>query len=88
MRLLSMCVSDTPIQKAPPSTASVHPDACRVFFGVEPGTQRVLDHAVNKRTTVERVRSNLHRAREAGILTSASLIVPFPFDDVAHSVKR
>lgn len=58
-----------------------------LFFGVESGSQRILDRAVNKHTKVELVRENLIRAREAGIMTSASLIVPLPFDD-AESLQE
>lgn len=54
-----------------------------LFFGVESGSQRVLDQAANKRTNIAQVRENLRRAKEAGILTSASLIAPMPFDDDA-----
>ncbi|MBA4386457.1 MAG: hypothetical protein C0404_00665 [Verrucomicrobia bacterium] len=54
-----------------------------LFFGVESGSQRVLDQAANKHTNVAQVRENLLRAKQAGILTSASLIAPMPFDDDA-----
>ncbi len=52
-----------------------------LFFGVESGSQRILDKAVNKRTKVELAKENLLKAKQAGIMTSASLIVPLPFDD-------
>jgi len=52
-----------------------------LFFGVESGSERILDEALNKRTSVKRIASNLLGAKRAGIMTSASLIVPCPFDD-------
>jgi radical SAM superfamily enzyme YgiQ (UPF0313 family) len=51
-----------------------------LFFGVESGSQHILDRALNKKTSVERIRDNVMKAGQAGIMTSASLIVPCPFD--------
>jgi radical SAM superfamily enzyme YgiQ (UPF0313 family) len=53
-----------------------------LFFGVESCSQPILD-ALDKRTTVEAIRRNLSGARRAGIMTSASLIVPCPHDSAA-----
>ncbi|MFC1479113.1 B12-binding domain-containing radical SAM protein [Planctomycetota bacterium] len=51
-----------------------------LFFGVESGSQSILDKALNKKTKVEGIRKNFSEASKAGIMTSASLIVPCPFD--------
>ncbi len=58
-----------------------------LFFGVESGSQHILDNALNKRTTVESIRQNLLQAKQAGILTSASLITPCPFDNRATMME-
>jgi len=49
-------------------------------FGVESGSQRILDQDINKRITVEQISSALTKCRQAGILAVASLIVPCPHD--------
>jgi len=55
---------------------------CRaLFYGVESGSQRILDEALNKGTRVEEVREILKRTRAAGIFTIASIIYPCPFED-------
>lgn len=51
-----------------------------LFFGVESGCQRILDEAFNKRTSVDLIRKNLIDAKQSGIITTAGLIVPAPFD--------
>jgi radical SAM superfamily enzyme YgiQ (UPF0313 family) len=51
-----------------------------LFFGVESCSQEVLDKGLNKKTTVEKISKSLTGAKAAGIMTSASLIVPCPFD--------
>ncbi len=51
-----------------------------LFFGVESCSQEVLDRGLNKKTTVEKISNSLTGAKAAGIMTSASLIVPCPFD--------
>ena len=54
-----------------------------LFFGVESGAQSILDRALNKKTKVGLIRKNITEASKAGIMTSASLIVPCPFDTEA-----
>lgn len=51
-----------------------------VFFGLEAGTQEVLDKAVHKGVRLERVAETVRAAQAAGIFTATSLIVPLPFD--------
>jgi radical SAM superfamily enzyme YgiQ (UPF0313 family) len=51
-----------------------------LFFGVESGSQRVLD-AMNKNVKVADIEPALRAAMDADIYTVASLIYPAPFDD-------
>lgn len=51
-----------------------------LFFGVESGSQRVLD-AMNKKVSVDDIEPALRSAMAADIYTVASLIYPAPFDD-------
>ncbi len=57
---------------------------CRaLFYGVESGSQRILDESLNKGTRVEEIRDILLRTKEAGIYTIGSVIYPAPFEDEA-----
>ncbi len=57
---------------------------CRaLFYGVESGSQRILDESLNKGTRVEEIRDILLRTKEAGIYTIGSIIFPAPFEDDA-----
>lgn len=49
-----------------------------LFFGVESGSQRILDEAMGKRVRVPQMREVLRAAREAGIFTVGSIIFPAP----------
>jgi hypothetical protein len=61
---------------------------CRaIFYGVESGSQRILDNALNKGTKVEEIRDILKRTKEAGIYTIGSVIYPSPSED-AESRKE
>jgi len=51
-----------------------------LFFGVESGSQRVLD-AMLKNSKVEDIAPAMRKAMDAGIYTIGSLIFPAPFDD-------
>lgn len=51
-----------------------------LFFGVESGSQKILDKAFNKRVKVEDMKKVLIASREAGIYTIASIILPAPFE--------
>jgi radical SAM superfamily enzyme YgiQ (UPF0313 family) len=51
---------------------------CALAFGVESGSQRILDQIVNKKVTVEQVKKALKDCKRSGIETIASLIVPAP----------
>lgn len=54
---------------------------CRVLsFGVESGSQRILDESINKRVRVEDIRLALTACKQAGIKVVASLIVPAPHE--------
>jgi hypothetical protein len=50
-------------------------------FGVESGSQRILDQDLNKNVKVEQIISALNRCKRSGILTVASIIVPCPHDN-------
>ena len=49
-----------------------------IFFGVESGSQRILDKSINKGVRVEQVRKAIEYAKDAGLFTAASIIFPCP----------
>jgi len=51
-----------------------------LFFGLESGSQHILDQAVHKGIKLARVRESIAACKAAGIFTAASMIVPLPFD--------
>jgi anaerobic magnesium-protoporphyrin IX monomethyl ester cyclase len=51
-----------------------------IFFGLESGSQEILDKAVHKGIKLAEVEPTLHAAQAAGIFAAASMIVPLPFD--------
>ncbi len=61
-----------------------------LFFGLESGSQTILDRAVHKGVKLDLAREAVKAAKAAGIFTAASIIVPLPFDNeetLAESVK-
>lgn len=55
---------------------------CRaLFYGVESGSQRILDNALNKGNKVQEIRDILKRTKAAGIYTIGSVIFPCPSED-------
>lgn len=50
-----------------------------LLFGIESGSRKVLD-LMNKRTTVEQIRTALKAAKEAGVFVVGSVILPAPGD--------
>jgi len=60
----------------------LHESGClSLAFGVESGSQRILDQDMNKRVKVEQIISALTNCKHAGILSVASIIVPCPHDN-------
>ncbi|MEQ8172691.1 MAG: radical SAM protein [Candidatus Eremiobacterota bacterium] len=54
---------------------------CRsMAFGIESGSQYILDNSIGKNISVEQAKSALKASKEAGIYTIASVIVPSPYD--------
>ncbi|MCX8094507.1 MAG: B12-binding domain-containing radical SAM protein [Candidatus Goldbacteria bacterium] len=51
-----------------------------LFFGVESGSQYILDKAMNKGNKVNEIKEALLMCKDAGIKAVASVIVPAPFD--------
>ncbi len=51
-----------------------------LFFGVESGSQFILDKAMNKGNKVAQIKDALLMCKEAGIKAVASIIMPAPFD--------
>lgn len=51
-----------------------------LFFGLESGSQEILDRAVHKGIKLDQVRESVKAAQAAGIFTATSMIVPLPFD--------
>lgn len=58
-----------------------------LFFGIETADPYLLEHIINKKTDPEWIKDSLIKAREAGILTSASIIVPCP-GETEESLKK
>jgi radical SAM superfamily enzyme YgiQ (UPF0313 family) len=52
-----------------------------LFFGIESGSQRVLDK-MNKKVSVERIKEVIAASKAAGIFTVGSVMYPAPFDTV------
>lgn len=51
-----------------------------LFFGLETGSQTILDRACHKGVKLTEVGPVVTAAREAGIFTATSMVVPLPFD--------
>lgn len=49
-----------------------------VFYGVESGSQKLLNGSLNKKTTTEEIERVIGMTKNAGILTSVSIIHPAP----------
>lgn len=58
-----------------------------LFFGVESADPYLLDNIINKNSDPELMRNSLKKAREAGILTAASIIVPCP-GETEESIRK
>ena len=51
-----------------------------LFFGLESGSQEILDRACHKGIRLEQVEQAVKAAQAAGIFAATSMIVPMPFD--------
>ena len=51
-----------------------------IFFGVESGSQKILDESLGKKIKVEKVKNVIRACKKSGIFTIASFIYPAPFD--------
>lgn len=49
-----------------------------LFFGIESGSQRILDKGMNKSVKVEQIKKAILYAKEAGLFTAGSIIFPAP----------
>lgn len=58
-----------------------------IFYGVESGSQKILDSVVQKRITLEQVRTVSNWLDEFVILKNPSYIVSFPNEDLAEAHK-
>ena len=59
----------------------LHKSGCiSLFFGVESGSQEILDKDINKGVKVEQIIRSLKKAKKANLLTVASIIAPCPHD--------
>ena len=57
-----------------------------LFFGIESGSQRILDR-LRKRISTAEITETLHRANQAGLFTVGSLIFPAPGDDAGSAAE-
>ena len=58
-----------------------------VFYGVESGSQRILDSVVNKKITIEQVRKASKWMDEVGMLKNPAYIVSFPDETLEEAHK-
>ncbi|MFH1548055.1 MAG: radical SAM protein, partial [Candidatus Omnitrophota bacterium] len=49
-----------------------------IFFGIESGSQRILDKGMNKGVKIEQIKKAMLNAKEAGLFTAGSVIFPSP----------
>jgi anaerobic magnesium-protoporphyrin IX monomethyl ester cyclase len=54
-----------------------------IAYGIESGSQRVLDH-INKKITLERIRETVRQTKEAGLAIRAYFIIGFPEETLAE----
>jgi anaerobic magnesium-protoporphyrin IX monomethyl ester cyclase len=57
-----------------------------LFFGIESGSQRILDR-LRKRITAAEITETIQRANQAGLFTVGSLIFPAPGDDANSAAE-
>lgn len=53
---------------------------CSLFFGIESGSQYILDESINKNVSVAEIESSLKKAKESGLFVVTSLIIPSPLE--------
>ena len=59
----------------------MHKSGCvSLFFGVESGSQEILDKDINKGIKVEQIIRTLKMAKKANLITVASIITPCPHE--------
>ncbi len=51
-----------------------------LFFGIESGSQYILDKSINKKVTMEQQKNAILAAKKAGIFSVASVIFPAPLE--------
>jgi radical SAM superfamily enzyme YgiQ (UPF0313 family) len=49
-----------------------------MFFGIESGSQSILDKGINKRVKVEQIKKAILYAKKSGLFTAGSIIFPAP----------
>ena len=51
-----------------------------IFFGVESGSQKILDESIGKKVKIEKIKEILKACKKTGIFTITSFIFPAPFE--------
>lgn len=53
---------------------------CALAFGVESGSQIILDKSLNKKSSINKIKETLKMCKDSGIKVIASLIIPAPME--------
>jgi len=51
-----------------------------LFFGIESGSQRILDESMNKRIRVDQIEKTIKASKDAGLYVVGSVIIPAPYE--------
>jgi len=51
-----------------------------LFFGIESGSQRILDESMNKRIRVDQIEETIKASKDAGLYVVGSVIIPAPLE--------
>jgi radical SAM superfamily enzyme YgiQ (UPF0313 family) len=53
---------------------------CGLTFGVESGSQEIIDRSINKKARTDKIKESIHFCKECGMHAIVSIILPAPFE--------